>query len=298
MWVFCNIQLYASSDPMFFLPHSFFLSERSSDMHTQRSCLVYKALLDKERREENRIAFVAQHTHVCHPPFSPLPSCTLSITERLGLGDDGWGQTGPLPRLLLRPVSPTGSPVPINLVPRPLKPLSNNVTALQTGRNPSGNQREKKENKLFTLTSNAPQRVVKRKSQSERRPGMSAYRQEARAGGGERLQEKDELMLGGGRENHLFLRLIPLDLCDNLKNNIRQQIESHQIILVVNQRLLTETNDVERTRGQFVKRRCRLNRFTRRFTTGRKFRSVCVCYSDVTRCLYLCCRHTLVTRLT
>lgn len=66
----------------------------------------------------------------------------------------------------------TRSPAAINLVPWTLKPASNNATALQTKggirsvrgrRSRRGSRREKKENKLFTLTSNVPQRVVKRK---------------------------------------------------------------------------------------------------------------------------------------
>ncbi|KAK5896653.1 hypothetical protein CesoFtcFv8_009792 [Champsocephalus esox] len=72
-------------------------------------------------------------------------------------------------------MSQTSSPAAINLEPRPLKPASNNATALQTkeeirskrgGRGEAAREREsegERENKLFTLTSNVPQRVVKRK---------------------------------------------------------------------------------------------------------------------------------------
>lgn len=68
-------------------------------------------------------------------------------------------------------MSRTHSPAAINLVPRPLKPASNNATALHTKNKKHAREREQeresegeKENKLFTLTSNVPQRVVKRKS--------------------------------------------------------------------------------------------------------------------------------------
>lgn len=68
-------------------------------------------------------------------------------------------------------MSRTRSPAAINLVPRPLKPASNNATALHTKNKKHAREREQeresegeKENKLFTLTSNVPQRVVKRKS--------------------------------------------------------------------------------------------------------------------------------------
>lgn len=125
-------------------------------------------------------------------------------------------------------MSRTRSPAAINLEPRPLKPASNNATALQSKeeirsmRGEREQEREsegEKENKLFTLTSNVPQRVVKRKSWAR----ASAYRREVSTGWGECLQEEDELMHGGGRENHLFLLLIWLDLCDNFKNNIRHK---------------------------------------------------------------------------
>lgn len=67
-------------------------------------------------------------------------------------------------------VSQTCSSVAINLKPPPLKPTSNKVTVLQTKGEAgnakgeeAGQEMEEMENKLFTLTANAPQRVVERK---------------------------------------------------------------------------------------------------------------------------------------
>lgn len=111
----------------------------------------------------------ATNTHACHPELSP--SCTFSITGWLELRDDGWGQRGSSFHAQAC-VSRTRSPAAINLVLRPLKPASSNATALQTKEEIRSRSKEKKqdresegekENKLFTLTSNVPQRVVKRK---------------------------------------------------------------------------------------------------------------------------------------
>lgn len=78
-------------------------------------------------------AVVVQDKHVRHRQLSPVPSCMFSITGWLWLWDDGWGQKQALSMLLLRPgMSRARSPAAINLVPRPLKPESNNATALQT----------------------------------------------------------------------------------------------------------------------------------------------------------------------
>lgn len=108
------------------------------------------------------------NTHVCQAKLSPFPSCKFSITEWLGLRDDGWGQSEALSLLLLRPACHGHAPQrPSILHDEKLSdPASNNATALQTKEEISmreGDGAGEKENKLFTLTSNVPQRVVKRK---------------------------------------------------------------------------------------------------------------------------------------
>lgn len=169
---------------------------------------------------------------VCHPECSLPPSCMFSITGWLRLWDDGWGHKHSLSELLLRVgMSWTHSLVAINLVPQPLKPESNNMTLLQTeeekrtaigrasrGWGICGRKGKQAVHTDIKCTSEGRQE----EALSEHRPGMSAYRREVSARQGERLQE-DELMHEGGRENHLFLLLIRLDLCDNFKNNIRHK---------------------------------------------------------------------------
>lgn len=83
-------------------------------------------------------------------------------------------------------VSQTCSSAAIHLkppLPPPPEPASNKVTLLQTKEETTEAGKEKKqdrkseeemENKLFTLTANAPQRVVRRKRGASRRPRCEA----------------------------------------------------------------------------------------------------------------------------
>lgn len=129
-------------------------------------------------------------------------------------------------------MSQTRSLVAINLEPQPLKPESNNMTLLQIeeekrsmmgrasrGWGICGRKGKQAVHADIKCTSEGRQE----EALSEHRPGRGAYRREASARRGERLQEEDDLMHEGGRENHLFLLLIRLDLCDNFKNNIRHK---------------------------------------------------------------------------
>lgn len=129
----------------------------------------------------------ATHTHVCHPGLSPPPSWAFSITGWLGLcRDDGWGQRGALSGLLLRPACHRRAPRrpsiwgrrPSN--PHPITWRRFRPRKKQEARKEKKQDRksgEEMENKLFTLTANAPQRVVKRKR------GASAYRRDVWAPG-------------------------------------------------------------------------------------------------------------------
>lgn len=108
-------------------------------------------------------------------------------------------------------MSGTHSPTAINLALWPLKPASNNTTALQTEeeiRSTSERMRGRKGKQAVHNDIKCTSEGRQEEALSERRPATSAYRQEVSARWRELLQEKDELMHGGGRENRLFLLLI------------------------------------------------------------------------------------------
>ncbi len=113
-------------------------------------------------------------------------------------------------------MSRTHSRAAINLVPRPLKPASNNATALQTKeeirsmqgrRSKRGNQRERRK----TSCSRWHQMYLRGSSRGSAERASSRYERlqtGSERRGGESLREEDELMHGGGREES---PLPPLD---------------------------------------------------------------------------------------
>lgn len=104
-------------------------------------------------------------------------------------------------------VSQTRSPAAINLVLRPLKPASNNATALQTKeeirsrsgrRSRTGNQREKRK----TSCSRWHQMYLRGSSRGSAERALPRYERlqtGSERQGGESLQGEDELMHRGGR---------------------------------------------------------------------------------------------------
>lgn len=108
-------------------------------------------------------------------------------------------------------MSGTHSPAAINLELRPLKPASNNTTALQTEeeiRSTSERMRGRKGKQAVRTDIKCTSEGRQAEVLSERGPATSAYRQEVNARRRERLQERDELMHEGGRGDRLFLLLI------------------------------------------------------------------------------------------
>lgn len=119
-------------------------------------------------------------------------SCAFSITGWLGLRDDGWGQRGALSVLLLRPTCPRRAPLWPSIWsrrlsnPHPITWRRFRLKKKQEARKEKKQDRKSEqemENKLFALTANAPQRVVKRKHGASTGPGASAYRRDVWAPG-------------------------------------------------------------------------------------------------------------------
>lgn len=146
---------------------------------------------------------------VCHPELS-LSSCVLCILHHWVIRAQGWWMRAEKSSFYAsrQPcVSRTCSPAAINLALQPLKPASNNVTALQTKveirstswrRSRTGNQRKKRK----TSCSRWHQmhlRGLSRGSAERASPQTGSERQ-----GGESLRGEDELIhKGGGRGSSL-----------------------------------------------------------------------------------------------
>lgn len=163
--------------------------------------------------ENDNISFVVQHTRLSS---ISLPSSTLYLLHHWVIRTQGWWMASERKSFCASSqawMSKTRSPAAFTLLPRPLKPASNNATALQTqvekirsmwgserGREGSGGRKGKQAvHADIKCTSEGRQE----EAVSERRPGMSTYRREVSAGareGGGSLRGEDELMHRGGRK--------------------------------------------------------------------------------------------------
>lgn len=138
----------------------------------------------------------ATHTQVCHPGVFLPPSCGFSITGWLGFRDDGWGHRGALSVLVSRPACHRHAPSWPSIWsrhlsnPHPIKWRCFRLKEKQETRKEKKQDRkseEEMENKLFTLTANAPQRVVGRKRGANFSAVARAHRRDVWAPGWGRM---------------------------------------------------------------------------------------------------------------